>query len=103
MRLFTAGINGVVQIERYGIQIALVVNVDDGGAVACDGPLRDRLRGEALIRLGRGCGLKTGSAGHLHGFLIGVAVIICIFQPVNDGVLNVLFFSPVCGQSEVFS
>ena len=104
MLFFTAGISGVVQIERYGILVALVVHVDDGGAVACDGLLRDRLGGgEALIRLGRGCGLRTGSAGHLHGFLIGVAVIICIFQPVNDGVLNVLFFSPVCGQSEVFS
>ena len=85
-------------VELHLIHVALVVHVDDGGAVACDGLLRDRLRGEALIRLGRGCGLRTGSAGHLHGFLVGILGIVGIFQPVDDGIVDRIFGSPMCGQ-----
>ena len=88
-------------VELHLIHVALVFHVDDGGAVACDGLLRDGLYLEVRIRLGRGLGLLTGSAGHRHGFHVGIVVVVGIFQPVDHGVADRLLGRPLGGQRDV--
>ena len=84
------------------VLVALVVHVDDGGAVACDGLLLDTLwGGEARIGLRAGCGLRTGSAGLRLGLLVGIAVIVGIFLPVDHGVADRLLGGPRGGQLDV--
>ena len=89
------------RVELHLIHVALVAHVDDGGAVACDGLLLDRLRGEAVIFLGCGRGLITGSAGFRLGFLVGILGIVGIFQPVDHGVADRLLGLPLGGQLDV--
>ena len=91
------------RVEPHLILVALVFHVDDGGAVACDDLLLDRLRGEAVIRLDRGCGLRTGSAGLRLGFHVGIVVIVGVFLPVDHGVADTLHGRPLGGQLDVRS
>ena len=91
------------RVELHLILVALVFHVDDGGAVACDGLLRDRQRGEAIIRLGRGCGLGIGSAELRLGFHVGIVVIVGVFLPVDHGVVDTLHGLPLGGQRDVRS
>ena len=76
-------------VKLHIINIALVVHAHDRRAVARDGLLRNGLRGEAGIALRRRDGLRAGSAGLGFGFLVGILIVIGIFQPVDDGVARI--------------
>ena len=93
--LLSTGVNCVIQIERNGIHIALVVHIHNGAAVTGDGLLLNGLDSKALIALGVGSRLVTGGTGHGFGFLEGILIIIGILLPVDHGVLGVLRCDPV--------
>ena len=65
------------------------MHIHDRRAVARDGLLRNVLRGEAGIALRRRAGLRAGSAGLGFGFLVGILIVIGVFQPMNDGIRRI--------------
>ena len=87
--LLSTGVNYVIQIERNGILIALIVHIHNGAAVTGDGLLGNGLGREALIALGRSFRFLAGGAGLGFGLLKGIILIIGIFLPVDHGVLGV--------------
>ena len=93
--LLSTGVNYVIQIERNGILIALIVHIHNGAAVTGDGLLGNGLGREALIALGRSFRFLAGSAGLGFGLLKGIILIIGIFLPVDHSVLGVLRCGPV--------
>ena len=93
--LLSTGVNYVIQIERNGIHIALVVHIHNGAAVTGDGLLLNGLSLEALIALGRSFRFLAGSTGLGFRFFKGIILIIGIFLPVDHGVLGVLRCGPV--------
>ena len=93
--LLSTGVNYVIQIERNGILIALVVHIHNGAAVTGDGLLGNGLGREATIALGSGTCLLAGGAGLGFGLLKGIILIIGIFLPVDHGVLGILRCGPV--------
>ena len=93
--LLSTGVNYVIQIERNGILIALIVHIHNGAAVTGDGLLGNGLGREALIALGRSFRFLAGGAGLGFGLLKGIILIIGIFLPVDHGVLGVLRCGPV--------
>ena len=84
-----------IGVELHRILIALVVHTHNGRAVALDDLLGDGLGGETGVALGRGVGLAAGSAGLGLALLVGIAVIVGVLQPVNDGVAGVAVFPPL--------
>ena len=76
-------------VELHTILIAIIIHIHDRRAVARDGLLRNGLRGEAGIALRRRAGLRAGSAGLGFGFLVGILIVIGVFQPMNDGVARI--------------
>ena len=95
MLLLPAGVIRIIQIERNGILIALVVHIHNGAAVTGDGLLGNGLGREALIALGRSFRFLAGGAGLGFGLLKGIILIIGIFLPVDHSVLGVLRCGPV--------
>ena len=93
--LLSTGVNYVIQIERNGILIALIVHIHNGAAVTGDGLLGNGLGREALIALGRSFRFLAGGAGLGFGLLKGIILIIGIFLPVDHSVLGVLRCGPV--------
>ena len=93
--LLSTGVNYVIQIERNGILIALIVHIHNGAAVTGDGLLGNGLGREALIALGRSFRFLAGGAGLGLGLLKGIILIIGIFLPVDHSVLGVLRCGPV--------
>ena len=93
--LLSTGVNYVIQIERNGIHIALVVHIHNGASVTGDGLLGNGLGREALIALGRSFRFLAGSTGLGFGLLKGIILIIGIFLPVDHGVLGILRCGPV--------
>ena len=93
--LLSTGVNYVIQIERNGILIALIVHIHNGAAVTGDGLLLNGLSLEALIALGRSFRFLAGGAGLGFGLLKGIILIIGIFLPVDHGVLGVRRCGPV--------
>ena len=93
--LLSTGVNYVIQIERNGILIALIVHIHNGAAVTGDGLLLNGLSLEALIALGRSFRFLAGGAGLGFGLLKGIILIIGIFLPVDHGVLGVLRCGPL--------
>ena len=81
--------------ELHLIRIARIFHTHNGRAIACDGLLSDDLGGETGVALGLGVGLAAGSAGLGLAFLVGIAVIVGVLQPVNDGVAGVGVFRPL--------
>ena len=94
MLLLPAGVIRIIQIERNGIRIALVVHIHNGAAVTGDGLLGNGLGREALIALGRSFRFIAGGAGLGFGLLKGIILIIGIFLPVDHSVLGVLRCGP---------
>ena len=93
--LLSTGVNCVIQIERNGIHIALVVHIHNGAAVTGDGQLLNGLDSKALIALGLGSRRLTGGAGHGFGFLKGILIIIGIFLPVDHSILGLRRSNPM--------
>ena len=85
-------------VELHLVYVALVVYVDDGGVIAFDSFLRDRLGGEAGVALGAGARLRAGRTFQRFIFHVRVIIIVGILLPVDDGVLRVGIGVPVRGK-----
>ena len=90
-----------IHIELHVIHIPLIIDIDDGRAVAVDGLLDDVLRGEALVALCGSTGGCSGRAGFLLAFPEGVFVIVSILLPVDDGVLCGSIALPAGSQRDI--
>ncbi len=120
MFLLAAGIGGVVQMEGDGILLAREVHIDDRGAVARDGlfsklvfrffaVVGDRffkvfVCGDAVGQPARACltgGQRngvSGFAGGFHGGIIGVSVVVGVFDPVVNGIGGAALGFPLRGE-----
>ena len=87
--------------ELHFIHIPLIIDIDDGRAVAVDGLLGDCLRGEALVALCGSTGGCSGRAGFLLAFPEGIFVVVSILLPVDDGVLCGSIARPVGNQRDI--
>ena len=90
-----------ILIELHVIHIPLIIDIDDGRAVAVDGLLGDGLCGEALVALCGSSGGCSGRAGFLLAFPEGVFVVVSILLPVDDGVLCGSIARPVGNQRDI--
>ena len=84
-------------IEFYAVNISLIINVYDCGAVTGNGLLRNRLCGKAGIRFCSSVRCAVCGAGLFFNILRGIFVIICIFLPMDNGVFRFGIGFPVCG------
>ena len=82
--------------EFHFINISLIINVYDCGAVTGNGFLRNRLCGKAGIAFSRCVCLGTCRAGFRLCAIQRILIIICVFEPMNDGILRVVAGRPMC-------
>ena len=99
MRVFFFATNIAVTISHklYAVNISLIINVYDCGAVTGNGLLRNRLCGKALIVFSLSVCLCAGRTGLRIVFHQRIAIIIRIFLPMDNGVFRFGIGFPVCG------
>ena len=101
MRVFFFATNIAVTISHklYAVNISLIINVYDCGAVTGNGLLRNRLCGKAGIRFCFSSCLCAGRAffGLCIVFHQRIAIIVRIFLPMDNGVFRLIACCPVCG------
>ena len=104
MRVFFFATNIAVTISHklYAVNISLIINVYDCGAVTGNGFLLNRLCGKSLIAFSRYICLRTGCTGFSYGLFQRIVVIICIFKPMDNGVFRFGIGFPVCGDGSRF-
>ena len=87
-------------IEFYVVNISLIINVYDCGTVTGNGLLLNRLRrSKTVIFFRRSFRFRTCFAILGFSFLQRIAVVICIFLPMDNGVFRFGIGFPVCGNS----
>ena len=83
--------------EFHFINISLIINVYDCGAVTGNGFLLNRLRrSKTVIFFRRSFRFRTCFAILGFSFLQRIAIIICVFKPMNNGILRVVAGRPMC-------
>ena len=65
------------------IYIALIININDSRAVTSYGFLLNFLSGKAFIGIGYSFSFTIGCAEFIFAFLVGVVIIIGIFEPMQ--------------------
>ena len=91
-----------IGIEFYVINISLIINVYDCGTVTGNGFLFNRLCGKTVIFFRRSFRFRTCFALLGFSFLQRIAVVICIFLPMDNGVFRFGIGFPVCGNGSRF-
>ena len=106
MRVFFFATNIAVTISHklYAVNISLIINVYDCGAVTGNGFLRNFLCGKALIVFSLSVCLCAGRAifGLRIVFHQRIAIIVRIFLPMDNGVFRFGIGFPVCGDGSRF-
>ena len=104
MRVFFFATNIAVTISHklYAVNISLIINVYDCGAVTGNGLLRNRLCGKALIVFSLSVCLCAGRTGLRIVFHQRIAIIIRIFLPMDNGVFRFGIGFPACGDGSRF-
>ena len=99
MCVFFFATNIVIAIAHklHRVNISLIINVYNCGAVTGNGFLLNRLCGKSLIAFSRYICLRTGCTGFSYGLFQRIVVIICIFKPMDNGVFRFGIGFPVCG------
>ena len=83
--------------ELHFINISLIINVYDCGAVTGNSLLLNRLRrSKTVIFFRRSFRFRTCFAILGFSFLQRIAIIICVFKPMNNGILRVVAGRPMC-------
>ena len=83
--------------ELHFINISLIINVYDCGAVTGNSLLLNRLRrSKTVIFFRRSFRFRTYFAILGFSFLQRIAIIICVFKPMNNGILRVVAGRPMC-------
>ena len=101
MCVFFFATNIVIAIAHklHHVNISLIINVYNCGAVTGNGLLRNRLCGKALIVFSFCVCLCAGRAvfGLRIVFHQRIAIIVRIFLPMDNGVFRLIACCPVCG------
>ena len=101
MCVFFFATNIVIAIAHklHRVNISLIINVYNCGAVTGNGLLRNRLCGKALIVFSFCICLCAGRAvfGLRIVFHQRIAIIVRIFLPMDNGVFRLIACCPVCG------
>ena len=101
MCVFFFATNIVIAIAHklHRVNISLIINVYNCGAVTGNGLLRNRLCGKALIVFSFCVCLCAGRAvfGLRIVFHQRIAIIVRIFLPMDNGVFRLIACCPVCG------
>ena len=101
---FATNIAVTISHKLYAVNISLIINVYDCGAVTGNGLLRNRLCGKALIVFSFCICLCAGRAvfGLRIVFHQRIAIIVRIFLPMDNGVFCLIACCPVCGDGSCF-
>ena len=104
MCVFFFATNIVIAIAHklHRVNISLIINVYNCGAVTGNGLLRNRLCGKALIVFSLSVCLCAGRTGLRIVFHQRIAIIIRIFLPMDNGVFRFGIGFPVCGDGSRF-
>ena len=104
MLVFFFATNIVVTISHklYAVNISLILDVYDCGAVTGNSLLGNGLRGKTVIFFRRSFRFRTCFALLGFSFLQRIAVVICIFLPMENSILCIGTFCPVCGDGSRF-
>ena len=82
--------------ELHFVNISLIINVYDCGAVTGNSLLFNRLCGKAGIAFSRCVCLGTCRAVFRLCTIQRIPIIICVFKPMNNGILRVVAGRPMC-------
>ena len=82
--------------KLHFVNISLIINIYNRGAVTGNGFLLNRLCGKSLIAFSRYICLRTGCTGFSYGLFQRIVVIIRIFLPMDNGILRVVAGRPMC-------
>ena len=85
-----------VAVELNVIKLSLIINVYDCGAVTGNSLLGNGLRGKTVIFFRRSFRFRTCFALLGFSFLQRIAVVICIFLPMDNGVFRFGIGFPLC-------
>ena len=98
MLVFFFATNIVVTISHklYAVNISLILDVYDCGAVTGNSLLGNGLRGKTVIFFRRSFRFRTCFALLGFSFLQRIAVVICIFLPMENSILCIGTFCPLC-------
>ena len=89
--------------ELHFINISLIINVYDCGAVTGNSLLLNRLRrSKTVIFFRRSFRFRTCFAILGFSFLQRIAIIICVFKPMNNGILRVVAGRPMCSNRSTY-
>ena len=88
--------------ELNVINISLILDVYDCGAVTGNSLLGNGLRGKTVIFFRRSFRFRTCFALLGFSFLQRIAVVICIFLPMENSILCIGTLCPVCGDGSCF-
>ena len=89
--------------ELHFINISLIINVYDCGAVTGNSLLLNRLRrSKIVIFFRRSFRFRTCFAILGFSFLQRIAIIICVFKPMNNGILRVVAGRPMCSNRSTY-
>ena len=99
MLVFFFATNIVVTISHklHAVNISLILDVYDCGAVTGNSLLGNGLRGKTVIFFRRSFRFRTCFALLGFSFLQRIAVVICIFLPMENSILCIGTCCPVCG------
>ena len=96
MFFFTTNIAVTIPHKLYAVNISLILDVYDCGAVTGNSLLGNGLRGKTVIFFRRSFRFRTCFALLGFSFLQRIAVVICIFLPMDNGILRVAAGFPLC-------
>ena len=96
MFFFTTSIAVTIPHKLHAVNISLILDVYDCGAVTGNSLLGNGLRGKTVIFFRRSFRFRTCFALLGFSFLQRIAVIICIFLPMENSILCIGTFCPLC-------
>ena len=88
--------------KLHFVNISLIINIYNRGAVTDNGFLLNRLYGKALIFFSLSFCLRTGCTGFSYGLFQRIVVIIRIFLPMDNGILRVVAGRPMCSNRSTY-
>ena len=88
--------------KLHVVNISLIINIYDCGAVTGNGLLRNFLCGKSLIVFSLSFCLRTGCTGFSYGLFQRIVVIIRIFLPMDNGILRVVAGRPMCSNRSTY-
>ena len=96
MFFFTTSIAVTIPHKLHAVNISLILDVYDCGAVTGNSLLGNGLRGKTVIFFRRSFRFRTCFALLGFSFLQRIAVVICIFLPMENSILCIGTFCPLC-------